>query len=379
MSSDNHSERLWQNYDILLHLCKFMDSKELILFANSSRLIRQTIVGRPVYWERQYKKKFPLGDRREQGWLTCTSLDKRESSDRVAILVWPTAGNPYPYIIYLECGHQDMIEDVENYFSDIYNEWILLYTKYPQYPHHQFDLFNLDGNQWIKESQLDDYNTSGCIQFASRDKCQFLTCTVIHDIGKFDIASTFMAIQDSQTVEDGNQSLYIQWELAEAQKGQLRSKGILSDREPNYIHGKTIDVLLLFFIFGKNALNTSPQALFDARDYDQLWPINNSDQGFHAKSKFDILDARDGTLLRSIACIDTIKVTPLLGSLCELFIWNPNKIRFIDMHTGRIYKPPACIASERDRNKIENEFLGLIKVESLPAASTNDEDDYSNM
>ncbi|KAI9597908.1 hypothetical protein BDF19DRAFT_411271 [Syncephalis fuscata] len=70
MPLDTHNKSLWQNRDVLLHLCRFMGDKELMAFANSCRFIHQAIVDRPSYWERQYKREFPLGDQREQKWLT---------------------------------------------------------------------------------------------------------------------------------------------------------------------------------------------------------------------------------------------------------------------------------------------------------------------
>ncbi|KAI9593625.1 hypothetical protein BDF19DRAFT_466983 [Syncephalis fuscata] len=635
MPLNTHSERLWQNCDVLLYLCRFMNGKELALFATSCRLIHQTIVDRPAYWEHQFKRKFCLGDRREQEWLTwhnwcidtttkskelmaninetkqehllystsktidnidneytlsasyskyisdfsatqwfyayqrrrqtnhnfmagqlkkqtckvplkqstepelldvnpwyslvldregnrfwsiqhnifsnknehsnneltckelptslssflfdskytvilhsyglrrfvvatvdikicnelnsitpgdpivnanelkaqyieeaehkatdnlgrhfnatstITSSNEREYSWRKAILVWPNAGNSLPNIIYLGCIHEYGKSEEFYCFSDIHNEWMLLHTKYPQYPYQRFDLFDLDGNRWIKGLQLDDYSTSACIQFASRDQCQFLTCTLIHDTGEFNLASTFMASKDPQTVDDDYQSLYIQWEIFDARKSQSKSNRIISNQitipywpdatitvetytermclitvdhssnSESNIKDKIFSNLLLFFVIGKDASNASSRSLFDARDYGQLLPIDSFEQGrvlwsrpirestitnlyskklivLQSNETIDVLDARAGNLLRSIVCVNNIKITPFLGSLCELFIWNLNESWFIDMQTGRIYKPPACFNNWPAKINAKDKLLDLIEVPQLP-------------
>ncbi|KAI9595595.1 hypothetical protein BDF19DRAFT_422468 [Syncephalis fuscata] len=623
---------LWQNHDILLYLCQFIDGQELILFATSCRLIYQTIVDRPDYWERRYKSVFSLGDRREQEWLTwynwhinpttnlksipdvnqakqkhllspaitninttdngyalstsylqyipnfdatrwfyayqkrrqtnsnfmagrfkkqicqfpidehaglelfeanpwyallldknegrlwsiqhdvfskknkdisnglawkelniplppslfefkdaisygyglrrfvvasvvlmtyddvapvaigdpideleaqyireneskvfntlngrtnipsaITLLNERESDLRKAVLVWPNTGNSSPSIIYLGHGYQDGGKEEKHYLSDIYNEWVLFRTGYPLYPYQQLDLFDLDGNQWIKGPELGDYSLSSCIQFASCNQCQFLVCKMVHEAKKLDPASIFITTQDSQAVKSDYQSSYIRWELFNALKGQSQCEVILSNQitilywpnatiqvktytermciitvdHSNYneygIDGRALNILMLFFVFGKDAANTSSQSLFDARDYGELLPIDSSDQGHILWSRhihngfftnlysekliilqnnetFDVLDARDGNLLRSIACPFRAKLTPFLGSLCELFSWDYKENWYIDMCTGRIYKPPACLTSRKAKDDTKDRFAGPIEVSHLPAA-----------
>ncbi|KAI9595505.1 hypothetical protein BDF19DRAFT_413406 [Syncephalis fuscata] len=61
---------LFQNYDIILNLYRYMDDKELINFVKSCWFIYQTIVERPSYWKQLYKLSFCLADPREQEWLT---------------------------------------------------------------------------------------------------------------------------------------------------------------------------------------------------------------------------------------------------------------------------------------------------------------------
>ncbi|KAI9594957.1 hypothetical protein BDF19DRAFT_423006 [Syncephalis fuscata] len=70
MSLSTDIKRIWQHHDILLYLCRFINGRELVFFASSCQLIYQTIVYRPGYWERRYRKVFCLGDKREQEWLT---------------------------------------------------------------------------------------------------------------------------------------------------------------------------------------------------------------------------------------------------------------------------------------------------------------------
>ncbi|KAI9599180.1 hypothetical protein BDF19DRAFT_117606 [Syncephalis fuscata] len=224
-----------------------------------------------------------------------------------------------------------------------------------------------------KGSKIDDYSAFACIQFASEDQCQFLTFTIIHDIGEFDLASTFIATQDSQTVDSNEQSSDIQWKLFDAQKGEAKSKKILSSQitisywpdaeielktytermclislyhEPDNKKDskeEMLNALLLFFVFEKASSNTSPQPLFDDRDYGQVLPIDSSDQGYILWSRpifdsdiaglyseklvvvynsktLDVLDARYGILLRSIACPSYSKLTSFIGSLC-IFSW----------------------------------------------------------
>ncbi|KAI9596636.1 hypothetical protein BDF19DRAFT_438121 [Syncephalis fuscata] len=350
-----------------------------------------------------------------------TPSNEQKISQRSAIVVWSNAGNSSPSLIYLAHGYQYGGREESSYFSDIHNEWILLKTIHLQYPYQRFDLFDLDANRWIEGSKVDDYSTSACIQFASRDRCQFLTCTIIDDIGEFNIASTFMAIQDSQTFTSDNHSLHILWELFDAQKGQSKSKNILSDQItipywPNAsvevetytermclisifhpvnnkrkAEDKVLDTLLMFFVFGKISANTSPQSLFDARDYGQLRPIDGSDKGYILWSRsmvdsiitklysekiivlqtgktLDVLDARNGNLLRSISLPLYANLIPFLGSLCQAVDRKYKKSWFIDMHTGRIYKPPACLIKKVTQDDNEDESLGLIEVLDLPSA-----------
>ncbi|KAI9595499.1 hypothetical protein BDF19DRAFT_55600 [Syncephalis fuscata] len=81
MSLGTHSEHFWQNHDTLLYLCRFMEGKKLVLFATCCRHIYKIIVDQPDYWERQYRQKFCLGDRREQDWLTWYNLDINPTSE----------------------------------------------------------------------------------------------------------------------------------------------------------------------------------------------------------------------------------------------------------------------------------------------------------
>ncbi|KAI9593597.1 hypothetical protein BDF19DRAFT_447259 [Syncephalis fuscata] len=359
--------------------------------------------------ETEYKATTNLNERSNAS-STIASLNKRESSWRKVILVWPITGNSPPNIIYIGRGERDGGSE-NNIFSDIYNEWVLLHTNYPQYPYQQFDLFDLDGNRWIEGLKLDNHNTAGCIQFASYDQCQFLTCIIIDDVKESGSASTAIAARDLQAANSNDQTLYIQWKLFDARKGQSQSNRILSNQIaipywPNgtiqaktyteiiclitvtesriklaYRNNRPINALLFLFVFGKNIANTLPQSLFDARDYGQRLPIDSSEQGhvlwrrpiigstIMSLYTFNVLDAQNGHLLRPIVSVDDAKLTHFLGSLCGLYIYIREVLRFIDMQTGRIYKPPTCLTREQTKDDTEDKFLGPIEVLQLPELS----------
>ncbi|KAI9592373.1 hypothetical protein BDF19DRAFT_451595, partial [Syncephalis fuscata] len=203
---------------------------------------------------------------------TIVHANEREKSQRKAILLIAN-------IIYLEHGYQGEEREEKYIIFDIHNEWILLYTAYPQYSYQKIDLFDLDKNQWIEGLKLDKCSTSACIQFASYGQCQFLTCTITDDIGELDTASTVIAAQNLHTTGNDNRSSYIQWRLFDTRKNQSKSSSILSGQItiPRWAN----DQLVLCFCFfnGKVVSNASPQSLFDARDYGQLLPIDSSEKG----------------------------------------------------------------------------------------------------
>ncbi|KAI9597122.1 hypothetical protein BDF19DRAFT_435903 [Syncephalis fuscata] len=366
-------------------------------------------------------KVFNTLDEHSTASATIAASNERKSSQRTAILVWPNAGSSLPNVIYLGHGYDNRGREEFSHFSDTCNEWALFCIYYAQYSYRRFDLINLDEGQWIEGVKLYNDETSSCIQFASHDKCQFLTCAIVHDVGAFDLASTFIANEDSQIAGNDNPLLYIQWKLLDAHKGWSKSKEILSGQitipywpdaivgagtytekmclitvaNPYYDSSSNcddpFDTLLFFFVFGKDASNTSPQSLFDARDYGQLQPIDNSDQGYilwrrpiientitglysekiiivHSGKTIDVLDARNGDLLRSITVPFNVELTPFIGSLCNIFSRRYKKNWFIDMRTGRIYKPPACLTIRKTEDNNEAESLGLIEVSDLKAS-----------
>ncbi|KAI9599117.1 hypothetical protein BDF19DRAFT_430152, partial [Syncephalis fuscata] len=75
MSLSTCNGRFWQNRDALLYLCHFMDNQALVLFATSSRFIYRTIIDQSDHWERKYRRKFCLGDQREQNWIAWYNWD----------------------------------------------------------------------------------------------------------------------------------------------------------------------------------------------------------------------------------------------------------------------------------------------------------------
>ncbi|KAI9597734.1 hypothetical protein BDF19DRAFT_487954 [Syncephalis fuscata] len=122
-----------------------------------------------------------------------------------------------------------------------------------------------------------------------------------------------------------------------------------ADDEEYEIHNENFNALLLFFVFEKLSSNNSAQSIFDATDQDQSLPISSSEQGrvlwtrtitinkitgLYSKKlivvqnyqTFDVLNALDGSLLRSIACPFHTKFTPILGSLCAMLDGEDGKV-----------------------------------------------------
>ncbi|KAI9596065.1 hypothetical protein BDF19DRAFT_439515 [Syncephalis fuscata] len=286
----------------------------------------------------------------------------------------------------------------DNYMETLAEDY---YTTYLIYP---------NGNQLIKV----------CFQ----DQCQFLTWEMFVFV-ETDPDFTNIYTQDSQIIDSDNGLLKVQWELFNAHKGQSQCKKILSghvivpDLPESKIEVKSYsgriclviigvyvkgynDVLsydyeasLSLFILGKFSSNDSPHSIFDTGYYNEQLPIDSSDQGrllwtrtvnnsfiedlyseklivVQSCQKLDVLDARDGNLLRSITCPSYSKLTPFLGSLCTIFDENRKKTWFVDMYTGLICNSSTHLTKKQTENDKKVESLGSIETTHLPVP-TEDE------
>ncbi|KAI9596080.1 hypothetical protein BDF19DRAFT_439562 [Syncephalis fuscata] len=489
------SQRIWQNYDVILYLCRFMEGQELVLFATSCRFIYQSIVERFGYWERQYRQAFSLGDQKEQEWLTwyiwhtnaiaksnyectlpdifkkrkcelplnrCTQLklisvnpwnalmkNRREmsmwvirhgvfskqneqsneglawkeltisssalfegnhridviygthqyvvaqvflptyndvkavcigdpivrltemearyikdlkfnisnSSDkhykysateylkkrfiilRKALVVWRIDGDSSPAILYLENTHKDNDSNGLPCPISIHNNWMFYRTAWGDNPRFEAGLVHLDKSQWVKGPRLSKHHSFPCIQFTSRDQCQFITLRKTHKSVQDIKTSASDATQGLQTTGDEIQTMCLQWDIFDARKGRSQCKKILSGQIaipycPNTvtstkmytekmcliiawdgkgyrsrIPGEAFDASLSLFALGKFSPTASPQSIFDARDDGQLLQstVVTKDMAIQRKAvvvqndkTFDVLDACNGNLLRSV-------------------------------------------------------------------------------
>ncbi|KAI9595504.1 hypothetical protein BDF19DRAFT_55744 [Syncephalis fuscata] len=339
-------------------------------------------------------------DEHSTGSSATTPSTKREFKKRRALLVWPVAGNSPPNIIYLNSKIRDRKRiDILN-LSTSYHDWVLLNTSYRKNSYYKYYLFDLDGNQWIEGPEYDNCLSPACIQFASYSQCQFIIWTMISNSKKSTTDSTTTDTPNLHAVDNGNQATRIQWEVFDAQKGQSQCQKILSDQitipycpdgviealtytekmcliiifdKENHLKrfvGGKFSATLSLFVLGKFSLNASAQSIFDARDYGRVLPIDSADQGRILWSRlingdritnlyseklivvrneeiFDVLNAHDGSLLRSIACPYYSTLTPFLGLLCGLSDSARRKNWFIDMRTGRIYDPPTRLISRQ--------------------------------
>ncbi|KAI9591101.1 hypothetical protein BDF19DRAFT_499597 [Syncephalis fuscata] len=304
------------------------------------------------------------------GSSATTPSTKREFTKRRALLVWPVAGNSPPNIIYLNSKIRDKKRiDILN-LSTSYHDWEKFIL--------QILFIDLDGNQWIEGPEYDNYLSPACIQFASYSQCQFIIWTMISNSKKSTTDSTTTDTPNLHAVDNGNQATHIQWEVFDAQKGQSQCQKILSDQitipycpdgviealtytekmcliiifdKENHLKrfvGGKFSATLSLFVLGKFSLNASAQSIFDARDYGRVLPIDSADQGrilwsrlinddritnlyseklivVRNEETFDVLNAHDGSLLRSIACPYYSTLTPFLGSLCGLLIQHAEK------------------------------------------------------
>ncbi|KAI9592317.1 hypothetical protein BDF19DRAFT_425512 [Syncephalis fuscata] len=284
----------------------------------------------------------------------------------------------------------------------------------------KIDLLDLDGKQWIKGPRLPKYDSRICIQFVSRKQCQFLSWAIVHGSEESNTSSTTATIPNGQVFDRDNQTMRIKWKLFDVQKGQSQCRKILSNEIigpyysnaiiktemytekmclinvfkagyiPSINSDKTFDVWLSLFAFGKFSANTSSQSIFDVRDYGRSQPIDSCDQGrilwsryissnriehlysekliiIQHYDKFDVLDARDGSLLHSIACPYYSTIIPFLGSLCSVLYGTHRKSWLIDLYTKYIYKPPARLIG---RKAEKEKYTGAIKTTNL--ASLNE-------
>ncbi|KAI9596167.1 hypothetical protein BDF19DRAFT_43673 [Syncephalis fuscata] len=351
---------------------------------------------------------------------TVESPEERKSYRRNAIIVWPNTGTLSPKIIYLRCEYGGKQGSELPKLVDTYGDWVLLQTWYNERLCREYDLIDLNGNQWIKGQIPSHCDSTACIQFASRDQFQFLVWTVMFKSVKPDSNSASDTAQKLQTFGSKNQLPYIKWELFNASKGQSQYEVLLSNQitipfypnaiikaemytekmclinvfesgyRPDFTRDGTFSASLSLFAFDKSSSNTSAQSLFDARDYGQLLPIDSSDQGrilwtrdirsdtitplysekliiVQNHESFEVLDARDGNLVRSITRPLFSNFAPFIGSLCVILDGEHGASWFVDVNTGDTHKPPACIIENQTEGDSENGSLGI--AETFPVLS----------
>ncbi|KAI9596066.1 hypothetical protein BDF19DRAFT_439516 [Syncephalis fuscata] len=342
-------------------------------------------------------------------------LKKRFIILRKALVVWRINGDSSPAILYLENTHKDNDSNGLPCPISIHNDWMFYRTAWGDNPRFEAGLVHLDKSQWVKGPRLSKHHSFPCIQFTSRDQCQFITLRKTHKSVQDIKTSASDATQGLQTTGDEIQTMCLQWDIFDARKGRSQCKKILSGQIaipycPNTvtstkmytekmcliiawdgkgyrsrIPGEAFDASLSLFALDKFSPTASPQSIFDARDYGQLLPIDGCDQGHviwsrpisHFQIKglyreklivvqndktFDVLDACNGNLLRSVTYPIDLVPTPFLGSLCLMFSNDYKESWFVDVRTGCTYKPPLCLANNRFDNNARNMPTGAIET-----------------
>ncbi|KAI9597924.1 hypothetical protein BDF19DRAFT_420235 [Syncephalis fuscata] len=350
--------------DIIRHIHFICGTNRFVVagvMMNAYEDLKATYVGDPVVkWSKAKARRTKKNkDEASTDSAIIESSEKQEFDARDAILVWPIDNNSPPNIIYFDGG---------------------------------------PGEEWVEVS-LDAFASSS-IQVACRDQCQVLNWKITRKFLKTSDTSTSTAAQNVEIISNDYPAIRVAWKLSDFQTGQSQCKKILSGQidfpyYPNAIikseiytsrmclvilHDATkgeeeicngtFKALLSLFALGKLSSNNSPEFLFDAKDYEQLLPIDSSEQGrilwtrtignntvtklYSEKliivqnvKKYDILDARNGDLLRSIVCSHHSNLVPLLGSLCAMFNGEFKKNYLVDMHTGLICKPSARLISRQ--------------------------------
>ncbi|KAI9597882.1 hypothetical protein BDF19DRAFT_432931 [Syncephalis fuscata] len=342
------------------------------------------------------------------------STKKRIAQVQEAIVAWSNTDDSVSDIIYLEDQNDDEQESCIDRFFDIYNDWVLLRTTYENHPYRAFDLFDLEGSKWIKGPKMQMPGSDACIQFASHNQCQLLTWSIMPSPMEDGNTPTTEAVQTLHATGRDNESLNLQWEAFDFQKDQHRCEKILSGQVsipycPNAViradmytekmclitvwnekkkftrNDKTFGCLLSLFALGKSAPNDSAQSLFDARDYGPLLPIDSSDQGRILWSRpilsrgitnlyseklitvqnyrsVDVLDARNGNLLRSITCPYYVVFNPFLGSFCAMLGGESGESWLVDAHTGRIYSLMSHLIHRKTEDGKEDKPLDLSEI-----------------
>ncbi|KAI9592151.1 hypothetical protein BDF19DRAFT_468253 [Syncephalis fuscata] len=360
-------------------------------------------------------ERFPIASSTE-------SSEKRESWTRRAVLVWSVTDCSFPKVIQLQHEHEYQQQGEKLGFVDIYNEWILFRTINIEENYHRFDLFDLNGSRWVRGPAVDNNISRACIQFASLDQCQFLTCSIMPDLVEDDTASTVAEIQYSETIDSDHERAYIRWKLFNTQKGQLQRKAIsLGQIAIRHYPDATIKVemytnkacliivsshhpkyatLLLLLVFGKSVSDDVPESIFESSNYCQSLPIDNSEQGrleWHryidtnnitklfskkliivdAGRNYNVLDACNGNMLLLIFYPFHERLAPFLGPLCAMVGNKIEKIWFTDMKTRQYYEAPPCLTGRRVRDASAT-TRGLVRVETSNFPGFEIEPEWSN-
>ncbi|KAI9597937.1 hypothetical protein BDF19DRAFT_494012 [Syncephalis fuscata] len=367
---------------------------------NAYEDLKATYVGDPVVkWSKAKARRTKKNkDEASTDSAIIESSEKQEFDARDAILVWPIDNNSPPNIIYFDGGPGEEWVGFMPKLVDAYNDWMLFRISNINLLRFEFHLYSCNESQWIEVS-LGAFASSS-IQVACRDQCQVLNWKITRKFLKTSDTSTSTAAQNVEIISNDYPAIRVAWKLSDFQTGQSQCKKILSGQidfpyYPNAIiksevytsrmclvilHDATkgeeeicngtFKALLSLFALGKLSSNNSPEFLFDAKDYEQLLPIDSSEQArilwtrtignntvtklYSEKliivqnvKKYDILDARNGDLLRSIVCSHHSNLVPLLGSLCAMFDGEFKKNYLVDMHTGLICKPSARLISRQ--------------------------------
>ncbi|KAI9599094.1 hypothetical protein BDF19DRAFT_430056 [Syncephalis fuscata] len=323
---------------------------------------------------------------------TTTSFIKLKSYKRDTMIVWRHACNPPAKIIDISNTIKSEEREVSHVVG-IYNKWMLLSTKHKQDLCHVFDLLDLERNQWVHCSSLPVHKSFISIQSASRKQCQFLTWEIISESVSIEADSTSTTTQSFHTFDNDIQSTRIQWKLFNIQEGQHRCQKILSNQiiipyhsiiiagTESYTEDMCLITLWTTYYDQESGIGKLKPLLV-------VFELDSADQGRVLWSRImdgititkiyskkliviknydalNVLDVRDGNLLRSLDCLGHLEPTPFLGTLCSLFNWNYNEVWFADMQTGCIYKPPSSLTNQQTEEDNENISLDSIEITAL--------------
>ncbi|KAI9598735.1 hypothetical protein BDF19DRAFT_482644 [Syncephalis fuscata] len=162
-----------------------------------------------------------------------------------------------------------------------------------------------------------------------------------------------------------------------------------ADDLSNYCYYEEFSASLFLFAWSDFSSKDSLKLLFDASDSVQPLPISRSDQGRILWSRnirsdvitkiysekltvvqnigiFDVLDARNESLLCSIAFPFYKRFIPFIGPLCSMIDGEKGQSWFVDMRTGCTYNPPVCLTTHQTGGYNKTQSLGVVRTTHLP-------------